>query len=144
MGNPVPNTSITREILKDRVKKNRETGCLEWTGFLKNGYAAFTFNGKVIRAHRLAFIVANGEIPDGTEINHICGVKHCVNPEHLEAISHGDNIRHHWNSQTSCKRGHPWPENRKFDSRGQRYCTLCRIINNENYRQQERKRNYVW
>lgn len=42
------------------------------------------------RAHRIAYVIANGEIPAGYTIDHTCGMRSCVNPAHLEAVTGGN------------------------------------------------------
>jgi len=55
------------------------------------GYGAFKAMGEQ-RAHRVSYRLFKGEIPEGTEIDHLCKIKLCVNPEHLEAVSHAENV----------------------------------------------------
>lgn len=55
-------------------------------------YRMHTVRGTAYAAHRLAYTLTKGPIPDGLEIDHICNVKACVNPAHLEAVSHRENI----------------------------------------------------
>jgi hypothetical protein len=70
-----------------------ENGCLLWNGVLGiNGYGVITIDKKPWRAHRLAYYLANGEIPEGKIIGHKCDVRRCCNPEHLEAITHDENM----------------------------------------------------
>ena len=64
----------------------------------RNGYVNFrwwTGDGRRTRigAHRIAYMRINGPIPEGLVIDHLCGVRNCVNPEHLEAVSHTINVR---------------------------------------------------
>jgi hypothetical protein len=109
--------------------------CWLWTGsvYKHSGYGFFNTNGRVHRVHRYSYILANGPIPDGCEIDHLCRVHNCVNPAHLEAVTHRINVLRgispiaaHAN-QTHCKRGHPLEgENvilRRSD--GGRQCRAC-------------------
>lgn len=64
----------------------------------KNGYVLhrWSWDGKTstrIGAHRLAYIRAKGPIPEGHHIDHLCRVTTCVNPDHLEAVTPGENVR---------------------------------------------------
>lgn len=58
------------------------------------GYAMVrTVGGRFALAHRVAYEEQYGPIPDGMEIDHLCGNRDCVNPDHLEAVSHTENMR---------------------------------------------------
>jgi hypothetical protein len=80
-----------------RVMENEDTGCWEWVGSVKpNGYGAFWTKGddrKRWNAHRLVYTLLVGGIPDGLELDHLCRVRHCVRPDHLEPVTHVENIR---------------------------------------------------
>mgnify|MGYP001206704065 CR=1 FL=1 len=67
--------------------------CWEWLYSLSHrGYGRFELNGKVISAHRMAYILTNGPIPKGLYILHKCDNRKCVNPTHLYVGTQGDNI----------------------------------------------------
>jgi hypothetical protein len=96
------------EWIKSKVVTS-ETGCWLWTGCKSpEGYANY-YNVKV---HRLTFTAANGPIPTGLHIDHLCRVRHCVNPAHLEAVTCRENLRRGEGFQgvnvrkTHCTRGH--------------------------------------
>lgn len=58
--------------------------CLVWTGFCNaDGYGTTRYNGPTIGAHRAAWLHANGAIPGGMEVDHICHVRNCVKVSHL-------------------------------------------------------------
>lgn len=77
-------------------KNVRKTdGCWLWQGTVSNKYGQFNMdiNGKQVLAHRVSFLMAGGTIPDGFEVDHLCRNTLCVNPKHLEAVTHLENIR---------------------------------------------------
>ena len=68
--------------------------CWLWTGTVSLlGYGMFHAGGLHFGAHRLALLLAGTLIPDGYEVDHLCQVKHCVRPDHLDAVTHSENIR---------------------------------------------------
>lgn len=140
--------------------EKREDGCWAWTANLNNkGYGRITVGGKSILAHRFAYISLVGAIPEGLELDHLCRNPRCVNPEHLEAVTHRENLlrgvgtlinigrRGHGSkthcskthgskthgSKTHCKHGHPFNEENTYvwmrDGHAERACRACRIVN---------------
>ncbi len=79
------------------LRTKRVGACLLWTGGTsgKNGYGSFRRGrkGKSRYTHQYAYEQAFGAIPKGLEIDHVCGTTLCVEPSHLEAVTHGTNLR---------------------------------------------------
>jgi hypothetical protein len=102
--------------------------CWKWTGKLKeDGYAIIAAKGKQVGAHRFAYEKWVGPITGGLYIDHLCRVRHCVNPEHLEAVTNEENIRRGGNAaKVICKYGHPLSgENLILTNQGTRQCRIC-------------------
>lgn len=124
------------------------TGCLVWLGAPdRDGYGQFRWRNRALLAHRLAWTLANGQIPDGLTIDHLCRVRSCVNPNHLEPVSSRENTRRGVGPtaerarRTHCPKGHPFtsenvmPSVAKF---GNRRCLTC---NRDHARKQKKLLN---
>lgn len=122
-----------------RVDKDGPGGCWLWTGPLTPyGYGNFWAEGRVMRAHRFAYELIAGPVPDDLEIDHLCRVTHCCNPAHLEAVTHAENMRRR--AKAHCSRGHLMePPNLYFGSNGQRTCRACQMERSRAYYQRKRR-----
>lgn len=70
-----------------------KTDCWVWNKALRDGYAMFRVNSVTQGVHRWTYEKFKGTIPEGFEVDHLCRVRSCVNPEHLEAVTKEENIR---------------------------------------------------
>lgn len=116
--------------------------CWLWTGATTaNGYGVLSvFTERLDRhtnalAHRLAYELLIGPIPQGLEIDHLCRVRHCVNPEHMEAVTHRENQRRMSEAVTHCRNaGHELtPENTRVSPNGRRRCLACQSEERRRY-----------
>ena len=85
------------------------TGCWLWMrGADSRGYGVINRRGLETYAHRVAYTFLVGPIPQGLELDHLCRTPICVNPSHLEPVTHLENMRRgSIATRTHCKRGHP-------------------------------------
>lgn len=117
------------------AKVNKTDACWLWTGAISGGtgYGSCTGqDGTRSSAHRMAFTLIRGEIPAGLVLDHLCRVRACVNPDHLEPVTHRENIRRGAApaavsaAKGECKNGHPHDErNTYIRPSGQRDCRPC-------------------
>jgi hypothetical protein len=99
------------------------TACVIWSGCIQaNGYGRVNGRGY---AHRVAYEQVHGPIPRGLHIDHICRVRSCVNPEHLEAVSQKENNRRAQAARSHCRYGHPLDGVKPYPGGLSRCCTTC-------------------
>lgn len=131
-------------------KVNKTETCWLWTGAIdSNGYGMFRLATSAgVRAHTLSWVHAHGPVPDGLELDHLCRVRHCLNPAHLEPVTSGENTRRGTIAavnteraarRTHCVNGHPWDEENTYvvKAKGWRMCRAC-----ARERARERSRRY--
>lgn len=125
-----------------KVSPEPNSGCWLWIGAPdKDGYGMFQHEGGVRRAHRFAYRNLSAEIPRALVIDHLCRQRCCVNPAHMEPVTHAVNIlrgegRAAINaSRTVCPRGHSYDEqNTYLDPNGGRICRTCKRDSSRNDR----------
>lgn len=109
------------------AKVDRTTECWIWTGALSaNGYGSF----RGTSAHRWAYEHIIGPVGEDLDLDHLCRVRACCNPAHLEAVTRSENLRRGYaarGSEPACQRGHDFtPANTGTNSRsGHRFCREC-------------------
>jgi hypothetical protein len=81
-----------RDRLMEKVVVN-ESGCWIFTGSInREGYGQIRCSGRSVKAHRASYLVHVGPISDGLELDHLCRTRACVNPQHLEPVTHRENM----------------------------------------------------
>jgi len=124
----------------DRIKASIDidaNGCWLWKWRLsKKGYAHMSVAGKKRYAHRIAYECLIGAVPDSLELDHLCRVRRCCNPWHLEAVTHVENLARGANAKRArCWRGHEYSDaNTYVDSKGRRACRACNVIRSQKYK----------
>ena len=130
----------TKETILARTVED-SNGCWLWSGYTqRDGYGYLSYQGKHYLAHRLFYELFISKIPAGLEIDHLCRVRNCVNPKHLEPVDHqtnmdrgdcsanGPRIAAFHSSKTHCKQGHPYSgDNVILRNSGRwRICKTCK------------------
>lgn len=123
----------------NKVYPEPNTGCWLWGGSTSNGYGQIVGNVPRLRvlAHRWAYATATGDwAPQGADTDHLCRQRACVNPAHLEVVTHQVNVLRGDRAKPSevCKREHlmqgdnvylSWSTNRLGERVRRRHCHTC-------------------
>jgi hypothetical protein len=119
-----------------KVDRRGPDECWPWLAARDNhGYGQMTVDYKRKKAHRLAYELLMGPIPEGLSLDHLCRHPWCVNPAHLQPVCHAENVRRgaagikvllRAQLQTHCKNGHEFTdENTYLPPSGRRVCRAC-------------------
>lgn len=124
------------------------SGCQLWIGSTStDGYGLVSVEGRLRGAHVVSYELAKGPVPEGLVLDHLCRVRACINPDHLEPVTHGTNIRRGTVSTVTsarnaskhsltCPHGHTtvvWYV-RKHNGKRQKRCWTCDAIRKQKRR----------
>jgi len=135
-------TLIERFLDKIGEPFDSHNDCWLWCGGKTgSGYGQIRNGRRKMCAHCLSHELFIGPIPEGHAVDHLCRVRHCVNPDHLRALSHHENYGQASLSKTHCKNGHEYSEVNTYRSRRQRHCRICMRDANRRF-QMKRKSDF--
>lgn len=140
----MPTPAITRFFAHVAVAPAGEGGCWEWAASRRSGYGQFRPDQRRTRpAHRWLFELLVGPVPPLLELDHLCRNRRCVNPAHLEPVTHRENARRappggratRWGDH--CPRGHLYDDAIR-DHHGYRSCRTCALAGHRRREQRYR------
>jgi hypothetical protein len=120
-----PVTTPMEERLAARIDYQGDDQCWEWRGWRdRHGYGRIDVKRVSRLAHRIAYEILIGPIPDGLELDHLCRNTSCVNPAHLEPVTHRENMgRGTFATKTHCPAGHLYAEHMDPNATWGRVCS---------------------
>lgn len=133
--------------LEAKIKFGGDDECWIWTAAIAHGYGRIKWGDRVAMAHRVVYELLVGPIPEGLDIDHLCRVRACVNPSHLEPVTRavnlarGDTMFVRNAAKAECLRGHPYDEENTYKTSKGRACRACRQERDERNKEERRERD---
>jgi hypothetical protein len=145
--------SVKRRVGRTETERfweyvEKTSSCWLWTGAKSHGYGNFyVSNGdgtsRQVQAHRWAYEHSIGPVPRGLVLDHLCRVRHCVRPQHLQPVRQQVNILRgdlaRALRENACVNGHDYtPENTYINTAGARVCRMCQRVSGAAFRARRR------
>ena len=131
----------------EKIHVDRDSLCWVWTASLRpSGYAQVHFKKRTRIVHHLVYELTQPEYEEGLDLDHLCRLRCCVNPSHLEPVTRGENLGRGegliWMERakiTHCPQGHPYSgDNLGHDGKGRR-CRTCDARRKREYKQRKKE-----
>jgi hypothetical protein len=137
-----------RVCLFTKKVSKQPNGCWLWTAYTTDfGYGQFFDGERIVGAHVFSYRHFKGKIPDGFDLDHLCRVRNCVCPDHLEPVTRqvnllrGETIPSRKAQQTHCEKGHEFLDSNIYRAKnGTRACRICRAERNRQWAANNRER----
>lgn len=137
----------TRTPIKQRfwpkVAKGDPDECWLWTAAVNpvSGYGLIGEGGRgqMLYAHRVSYELNVGPIPEGMTLDHLCNVRRCVNPAHLDPCTTEENSHRGEARRATCRRGHLKAEHSYMTPYGRSRCRACNTLKAQEYRDRKRQ-----
>lgn len=120
-----------------KVLRHGEGDCWPWNAYRNQDGYGYYFANRFMAAHRIAYMLTVGPIPDGLQLDHLCRNRACCNPAHLEPVTarenclRGETVAARNAAKTHCSNGHPYAGDNLITKRHGRACRICKNLSDK-------------